>query len=89
MWMYQPSPTSFGTASWACHRGCNDYTFWRIVDPIERIPLDHVPDEWNMQGQFREQIRAMRRQESGGEALPAPPPIQEQQNGGESSCSMS
>ena len=63
MWMYQPSPVAFGTEKWACHGGCDDYTTWRIVkEELQRIPMDHVPDEWNLRDHFQTHIREMRRQ---------------------------
>lgn len=31
MWRYQRGPREFGSATWACHQGCSDYTKWRIV----------------------------------------------------------
>jgi hypothetical protein len=31
MWRYQPGPNDYGTASWACHRGCDAFTHWRII----------------------------------------------------------
>ena len=34
MWLYQPSPTTFTGATWACHVGCGDYTNWRISWPM-------------------------------------------------------
>eukprot|EP00569_Conticribra_weissflogii_P011826 CAMPEP_0171376380 /NCGR_PEP_ID=MMETSP0879-20121228/18552_1 /TAXON_ID=67004 /ORGANISM="Thalassiosira weissflogii, Strain CCMP1336" /LENGTH=281 /DNA_ID=CAMNT_0011886189 /DNA_START=19 /DNA_END=860 /DNA_ORIENTATION=- len=38
MYRYQNSPLEFGTTSWACHVGCGDYTFWRIVErDLEKV----------------------------------------------------
>lgn len=31
MYRYQSAWDEFGTASWACHQGCGDYTYWRIL----------------------------------------------------------
>ena len=47
MWRYQRTPDEFGTASWACHQRCNDFTFWKI-DPadISKIPTALLPDTW-------------------------------------------
>ena len=31
MWRYQKGPNDYGTASWACHEGCDAFTHWRII----------------------------------------------------------
>ena len=31
MWRYQKGPNDYGTASWACHQGCDAFTHWRII----------------------------------------------------------
>ena len=47
MFKYQPDATTQGTASWACHVTCNDYTFWTIVpEDVSRIPPQYIPDSW-------------------------------------------
>ena len=47
MWRYQSSPDQFGTATWACHQRCNDYTHWKIVsEDISKIPTTLLPDNW-------------------------------------------
>uniref|UniRef100_A0A6V1SUF4 ZZ-type domain-containing protein n=1 Tax=Heterosigma akashiwo TaxID=2829 RepID=A0A6V1SUF4_HETAK len=49
MWMYQPSPEEFGRATWACHQGCADYTYWRIVaDDVKLIPSGMAPEIWGL-----------------------------------------
>jgi hypothetical protein len=64
MWRYQASPERFTTASWACHRGCGDYTFWRVVkEDIPLIPADDIPESWGMQDQALEAVRNIRRAE--------------------------
>ena len=47
MWKYQKRPDEFGSASWACHQQCNDYTHWKIVpEDICKIPAGLLPDTW-------------------------------------------
>mmetsp|Transcript_9242 Transcript_9242/g.13884 ORF Transcript_9242/g.13884 Transcript_9242/m.13884 type:complete len:227 (+) Transcript_9242:91-771(+) len=47
MYRYQPAWDEFGTATWACHQGCVDYTCWRIVpNMIARIPFGDQPEQW-------------------------------------------
>jgi hypothetical protein len=48
MWMYQPNPREFGSATWACHQSWScEYTNWRIVArDLERLPLQHTPPSW-------------------------------------------
>ena len=58
MWLYQPSATEFGTATWACHRGCGDYTHWRITDnDASRIPMEHLPQAWGRREDWLETVR--------------------------------
>ena len=45
MWKYQNSPQEFSTDSWACHRGCNTFTHWRISSAeVEKIPAVATPN---------------------------------------------
>eukprot|EP00731_Ephydatia_muelleri_P010666 Em0005g1252a len=65
MWLYQPTPSTFTGASWACHRGCGDYTKWRIVpDDLERVPLEHAPEAWGMREKWLAAIREQRKRET-------------------------
>eukprot|EP00406_Dinophysis_acuminata_P076386 CAMPEP_0179268002 /NCGR_PEP_ID=MMETSP0797-20121207/30217_1 /TAXON_ID=47934 /ORGANISM="Dinophysis acuminata, Strain DAEP01" /LENGTH=223 /DNA_ID=CAMNT_0020976273 /DNA_START=55 /DNA_END=726 /DNA_ORIENTATION=+ len=60
MWRYQATPTEFGGASWACHRGCADYTHWRIVpEDVMKVPHAECPESW---GRRDDWIAAVRRQ---------------------------
>merc|ERR1712013_752187 len=37
-----------GGPTWACHRGCGDYTIWRIkADQVENVPAADKPASWN------------------------------------------
>jgi hypothetical protein len=47
MYKYQQTPDVHGTASWACHQKCGDYTFWRI-DPadIPKLAPGKIPKTW-------------------------------------------
>merc|ERR1712013_129694 len=51
MYRYQPAPDAFppeGGPTWACHRGCGDYTIWRIkADQVENVPAADKPASWN------------------------------------------
>ena len=48
MWQYQTSPDQLGSASWACHVGCHDYTYWRIhPEDVERVPNSLQPGTWS------------------------------------------
>lgn len=74
MYRYQPRPTEFGEASWACHRGCNDYTYWRILPAdVLLVPADDAPEGWaaDLQEQQLERIREIRRQEMQGYSFPS------------------
>lgn len=63
MWQYQASPTEFTTASWACHLGCDDYTFWRIVpDDILNVPPEHCPEQWGRREEWLTAVRDRRRE---------------------------
>jgi hypothetical protein len=60
MWSYQPSPTEFGTATWAC-RQCNDYTHWRILSSfVDQIPLEHTPESWGQRAAWLQRVREER-----------------------------
>mmetsp|Transcript_24001 Transcript_24001/g.31877 ORF Transcript_24001/g.31877 Transcript_24001/m.31877 type:complete len:189 (+) Transcript_24001:117-683(+) len=64
MYRYQPTPTEFGGATWACHQRCGDYTHWRIIpEDISRVPVDDTPEGWGgrVHGQDFESIREIRR----------------------------
>ena len=47
MGRYQNSSDEFGSATWACHQKCGDYTHWKIVqEEIAKIPAALLPDTW-------------------------------------------
>jgi hypothetical protein len=62
MWLYQPTPQSYGTATWACHNACRDYTHWRIVDP-SNVPFQERPPSWGGDGEWMESVRNVRREQ--------------------------
>ena len=41
----QATPESYCNNCWACHRGCNNYTAWKIEDP-NLVPAHEIPDSW-------------------------------------------
>jgi len=60
MWRYQASPTTFGNRTWACHRGCNDQTHWRVVpEDAGKVPDSDCPEGW---GRREDWLAAVRRQ---------------------------
>lgn len=62
MYRYQEHPTEFGNTSWACQRGCGDYTKWRIISAdIGKVPIDDAPEGWGFMEQEFENIRQIRR----------------------------
>ena len=64
MYRYQLTPNSFGTATWACHQGCMNYSKWRIIpQDVRRVPVEDAPDGWNLREQEFEVIREIRRAE--------------------------
>jgi hypothetical protein len=47
MFMYQRAAAEFSTDTWACHRGCETFTHWRIVpEHSAHIPPEHCPESW-------------------------------------------
>mmetsp|Transcript_20185 Transcript_20185/g.45910 ORF Transcript_20185/g.45910 Transcript_20185/m.45910 type:complete len:213 (-) Transcript_20185:210-848(-) len=63
MWLYQPHPNEFGNVTWACHRSCDDYTHWRIVQQdAGRVPPEHCPESWGRREEWLESIRQTRRE---------------------------
>jgi hypothetical protein len=61
MWRYQATPTEFGTCTWACHRGCGDYTYWRVLTAdLGRVPTHDAPEGWGMRDRWLEQLREHR-----------------------------
>ena len=47
MYRYQASPSAFGTATWACHQRCGEFTHWRILSQdVDKVPFNDVPDSW-------------------------------------------
>jgi len=63
MYKYQSTPTEHGNVTWACHRGCRNYTNWRIVpEDIRLIPIVKRPESWGNEDWFNE-VRRIRRGE--------------------------
>mmetsp|Transcript_32851 Transcript_32851/g.98927 ORF Transcript_32851/g.98927 Transcript_32851/m.98927 type:complete len:266 (+) Transcript_32851:1243-2040(+) len=60
MWRYQAAPDAFGHTPWACHRGCGDFTKWRVVvEDLGRVPVGDAPESWG--AAWREaRMRALR-----------------------------
>ena len=47
MWRYQNTAVEFGSATWACHVRCGDYTHWRILsEDVGRVPASLIPESW-------------------------------------------
>lgn len=47
MWQYQKTKNEFGHSVWACHVGCDDYTYWKIIpEDAKEIPGSYIPDSW-------------------------------------------
>mmetsp|Transcript_22173 Transcript_22173/g.55909 ORF Transcript_22173/g.55909 Transcript_22173/m.55909 type:complete len:221 (-) Transcript_22173:498-1160(-) len=59
MWKYQAhGPAEFGNTTWACHRGCDDYTFWRVhPEDAWQIPDAECPGSWGRREQWLAVIR--------------------------------
>lgn len=63
MWRYQAEPTQPGTATWACHLACGDYTHWTITpQDAARIPPEHCPESWGRREEWLAGVRELRRQ---------------------------
>ena len=63
MWRYQETPNSFGTATWACHRSCGDYTHWKIVaEDVGNIPHQLCPEPWGLREEWLAAVRNQRLQ---------------------------
>jgi len=63
MWRYQETPNTFGTATWACHRRCSDYTHWKIVaEDISNIPHQLCPESWGLREEWLKAVRNQRLQ---------------------------
>ena len=61
MWRYQTTPGEFGTSTWACHNGCDDYTHWRVIEAdLGRVPAHDAPEGWQMLDRWLEQLREER-----------------------------
>jgi hypothetical protein len=62
MWRYQPTPTAFGTDTWACHVGCGAQTHWRVASEADAaaIPLQELPESWGRREDWMEAVRAER-----------------------------
>jgi hypothetical protein len=65
MWRYQASPMSYGTTTWACHKGCADFTCWRVrQEDAGSIPPELCPESWGRREEWLAAIRAQRRAET-------------------------
>ena len=61
MWRYQTTPGEFGTSTWACHNGCDDYTHWRVIEAdLGRVPAHDAPEGWQMLDRWLAQLREER-----------------------------
>ena len=57
MYRYQSTPDAYGTASWACHQACGDYTMWRIKESdMGKVPEYDIPTSWP--GYVEERMKA-------------------------------
>lgn len=64
MFTYQPSANEFTSASWYCHQGCRDQTYWRITpESVPGLPLQHVPQCWGQREEWLAAVREGRRGE--------------------------
>ncbi|CAL1155872.1 unnamed protein product [Cladocopium goreaui] len=55
MWRYQKGPSDYGTASWACHRGCDAFTHWRIIpEDATQVPAMECPESWGRREEWLE-----------------------------------
>ena len=65
MWRYQDTSNSFGTATWACHRRCRDYTHWKIIpEDVGNIPHQLCPESWGLREEWLAAVRNQRMQTS-------------------------
>ena len=73
MWRYQAEgPGAFGTATWACHVGCGDYTHWRVVpEDVARVPPMDAPASWGGQEGWLAAVRERRLAELRGDGRAA------------------
>lgn len=62
MYTYQTTPEEYSSATWACHRGCNDYTNWKIIDP-QVITDRQAPESWGRRQHFLARVRTLRLEE--------------------------
>lgn len=61
MWRYQPTPSEFGGATWACHQGCGDFTHWRVLEvDRERVPVEDAPEGWGLRDAWFARVRSAR-----------------------------
>jgi hypothetical protein len=69
MWRYQTDgPGAFGTATWACHVGCDDFTHWRVIpDDVARVPPMDTPESWGGQEGWLAAVREQRLAELRGD----------------------
>lgn len=64
MWRYQASPAEFGSATWACHLGCDDYTHWRVIaEDAAKVPDFDCPESWGRREDWLAAVRRQRHQE--------------------------
>lgn len=91
MWRYQATPESFGTATWACHMMCDDFTNWRVLpEDAAKVPHFDCPETWT--GRREEWLASIRRrrlreQRANGAASSAPSSLRQHVRGtGEEEC---
>ena len=64
MWRYQRKPDEYGSASWACHQRCGDYTHWKILESdLKKIPLHECPESWGLRETWLSEIGQLVRSE--------------------------
>jgi len=78
MWRYQPSPDQFGSATWACHQRCGDYTYWRCVpQDLPSVPSWDRPAGWAASGLDEDVVQRVRTHlglQRLSQSPPQPPP---------------
>ena len=75
MWRYQPTPDRHGSATWACHQRCGDYTHWRCIpEDLASVPSWDRPQAWGLEDEVVSRVRARRQAERRGEPPPQTPP---------------
>jgi len=64
MWRYQPAPGQYGSATWACHQRCGDYTHWRVLpNDLSSVPAWDRPQLWGLADPVIAEVRQHRQRE--------------------------